>query len=128
MATQDPVVRPAAPEERLGVRRLLNAGALEIPDPLAERTILAAVEAGGEDSRGNPLLGALVLDGERIAAIAVRPRRRGQGVGTALVAAAARRRDRLTARFDPSVRPFWASLGFAIEPVDGRDRLRGVRT
>lgn len=72
------------------------------------------------------VIGALVLDGERIAAVAVRPGRRDQGIGTALVEAAADRRDRLVADFDPAVEPFWQSLGFEIERrSDGR--RRGVR-
>ena len=72
------------------------------------------------------VLGACLLDGHEIEAIAVRPGRRGQGIGTALVAAADRR-GRLVAEFDPRVRPFWDALGFEIEAVaDGR--LRGVRS
>jgi GNAT superfamily N-acetyltransferase len=71
------------------------------------------------------IVGALVLDGEHVAAVAVRPGRRGQGVGTALVEAAAARRDRLTADFDSGVRPFYESLGFDVERSDGR--CRGVR-
>ena len=66
-----------------------------------------------------------MLDGEEIVAVAVRPGRRGQGVGTALVEAAADRRERLTAGFDPGVRPFYESLGFEIECDDGR--CQGVR-
>lgn len=87
---------------------------------------------------GERVLGALVLDGEEITAVAVRQRRRGQGIGTALVEAAANRRDRLVAEFDPRVRPFWEGLGFEIRPADSPSamdgagafpprRLRGVR-
>ena len=123
------LIRPATPADHLDVRRVLDAGVLQVPTDLAARTVLVAVESDTPAADGeSPVLGALVVDGERITAVGVRPRRRGQGIGTALVEAAARRRARLTAQFDPSVRPFWASLGFTIEPVDGReDRLRGVR-
>lgn len=73
------------------------------------------------------VLGACLLSGNEIDAIAVRPGRRGQGIGTALVDAAADRRHRLVAEFDPRVRPFWESLGFEVETVaDGR--LRGVQS
>lgn len=67
-----------------------------------------------------------VLDGREIDAIAVRRRRRGQGIGTRLVerAAAAAAGD-LRAEFHRRVRPFYDSLGFAIEPTDEPDRFRG---
>jgi GNAT superfamily N-acetyltransferase len=41
-----------------------------------------------------------VLDGEEILAVAVRRRRRGQGIGSALVEAALEDRDELVAGFD----------------------------
>ena len=111
-------VRRAA-EETAAVRGILDAAMLRVEDAALEEgtTLVAAVEGR--------LLGALVLDGEEIVAVAVRPGRRGQGVGTALVEAAADRRERLTAGFDPGVRPFYESLGFKIECDDGR--CRGVR-
>ena len=111
-------VRRAA-DETVAVRGILDAAMLRIEDAALEEgtTLVAAVE--------NRLLGALVLDGEEIVAVAVRPGRRGQGVGTALVEAAADRRERLTAGFDPGMRPFYESLGFEIECDDGR--CRGLR-
>nr|WP_202932677.1 GNAT family N-acetyltransferase [Halorussus salinus] len=61
-----------------------------------------------------------------IDAVAVRRARRGQGIGSALVRAAAERHARLTAEFDPGVRPFYDALDFSIAPVEGdSDRLRG---
>jgi GNAT superfamily N-acetyltransferase len=68
------------------------------------------------------VLGTLLLEPSddlataEIEAVAVRWGRRGQGLGTALVMAAVDRTDCLIAAFDESVRPFWASLGFEIEP------------
>ncbi|RXK46390.1 GNAT family N-acetyltransferase [Halorientalis pallida] len=73
------------------------------------------------------VLGACLLVGDEIEAVAVRRARRDQGIGTALVAAAADRRARLVVEFDPRVRPFWASLGFEIDAAEGSDRYRGVR-
>ncbi|WP_247010268.1 GNAT family N-acetyltransferase [Halorientalis litorea] len=107
--------------------------AMTVFDSAMLQTDAGAVEAAidGADllvatSEGR-VLGACLLDGHEIEAIAVRPGRRGQGIGTALVAAAADRRGRLVAEFDPRVRPFWDALGFEIEVVaDGR--LRGVRS
>lgn len=117
------LIREATDEELLGVRRVLNAGALAVPTGLPEATTIVAL------ADASPVLGALVLSGATITAIAVRPRRRGQGIGTALVEAAAERRARLVVQFDPSVRPFWAGLGFTIEPAaeEACPRLRGVR-
>ena len=112
-------IRPAAPDEEAAVRGVLNAAMLSIDEAALRRgTTLAAVEDGR-------LLGVLVLDGAEIAAVAVRPRRRGQGIGTALVEASAARCEGLTAGFDPGVRPFYESLGFDIECAGGR--CRGVR-
>jgi len=68
-----------------------------------------------------------VLDGEEILAVAVRRRRRSQGIGTALVAAAGDRREEVVAEFDERVRPFWVALGFDIEDLDEADRYRGRR-
>lgn len=74
-----------------------------------------------------PILGAIFLAGNQITAIAVRPGRRGQEIGTVLVDACAGRHDKLLARFDPSVRPFWESVGFEVKPLSGSERLQGVR-
>ena len=112
-------VRPTRPAERATVRGVLNAAMLSVDDDALGRGTTLVAAADGR------VVGALVLDGEHIAAVAVRPGRRGQGVGTALVEAAAARRDRLTADFDSGVRPFYESLGFDVERSDGR--CRGVR-
>lgn len=113
-------VREARRDELAAAMSILDAAMLETGD-VRERIpggVLVAVEAGR-------VLGALVLAGEEIEAVAVRPGRRGQGVGTALVRAAAARRDRLVAAFDADLRPFYEGLGFEVEPtVDGR--CRGV--
>ena len=112
-------LRRAAADETVAVRGILAAAMLEVEgaDLKEGTTLVAAVEGR--------LLGALVLDGEEIVAVAVRPGRRGQGIGTALVEAAAVRSERLTADFDPEVRPFYESLGFDVECADGR--CQGVR-
>lgn len=125
-------IHPAGPDDRAAVANVVDGAALTVADDTFERVLesgtvlVAETEAAGADVTP-PVLGALVLDGDGILAVAVRPRRRGQGIGTALVEAAADRRSRLLARFDPRVRPFWESLDFAIEPADADGRLRGVR-
>lgn len=111
-------VRPADPDETATVRGLLNAAMLSLDDTaIREGTTLVAVADGR-------ILGGLVLHGSEIDAVAVRPGRRGQGIGTRLVEAAADRRSRLTAGFDPDVRPFYEHLGFEVTCEDGR--CRGV--
>lgn len=111
-------VRIVEPGEETAARGILDAAMLAVDGDVLQRgTTLVAVEDGR-------LLGALALDGEEVHAVAVRPGRRGQGVGTALIEAAADRRERLTAGFDPGVRPFYEALGFEVTCDDGR--CRGV--
>lgn len=113
-------VREATAEEEPTARSILNAAMLEVDDGTADRsTVLVAVDDGR-------VIGALVLDDEAIDAVAVRPGRRGQGVGSALVEAAASRHENLTASFDPGVRPFYESLGFDVDcGEDGDDEDGG---
>nr|WP_251344382.1 GNAT family N-acetyltransferase [Haloplanus sp. GDY1] len=113
----------AAADEGLDVVRVLDGAMLET-DAAAVRERIGSDEvlvATVEDR----VVGALVCDGDRVTAVATRRRWRDRGVGTALVSAAARGRERLVAEFDPGVRPFYESLGFEIEPAGDGDRLRG---
>jgi GNAT superfamily N-acetyltransferase len=123
-------VRIANADEVPAVMNVLDGAVLSI----AVATVRAGVEDGGtlvavsgDDPAAGRVLGALVLDGTHIEAVAVRQRRRGQGIGTALVEAALDRRDRITAEFDANVRPFYEALGFKIEPLGESDRFRGER-
>lgn len=106
---------------------LLETGIDEVRLALEAGRVLVAVE-------GERVLGALVLDaavptdGARIEAVAVRPARRGQGLGTALVTAASDEYGRLTAEFDGNVRPFWSSLGFEVELSSVPGRYAGLLT
>jgi GNAT superfamily N-acetyltransferase len=122
-------VRAARPDEHESVAAVLDAAMLqtdELAPALARGNVLVAVV----DDR---LLGALVLvpgarkeadaPGSHVDAVAVRPNRRGQGIGSALVESALARcgpDEGLTAAFDADVRPFYESLGFDIEERDGR--------
>lgn len=148
-------IRDAAADDRLGVRRVLDAAMLDVRDDLRDRIDAGDVLVADEERRDSenraakprdaedgdsPILGALVLvartdddshvdgedDGSHIDAVAVRRARRGRGIGSALVRAAAERRAPLTAEFDPGVRPFYESLGFEISRADADgDRLCG---
>lgn len=102
---------------------VLRADAATVRDRIAEDSVLVAVSGDG----GERVLGALVLAGDHIDAVAVRRRRRGQSIGSALVEAAVDRRDRLTAEFDADLRPFYEGLGFTVESTDQPGRLRGER-
>ncbi|MFO7925113.1 MAG: GNAT family N-acetyltransferase [Halobacteriota archaeon] len=116
---QPPVdIRSATKDEYVTVRSIVNAALLDVaPGALRRSSVLVAVA----DER---ILGALVLRGSEIDAIAVRPGRRGQGIGRALVETAAKRRPYLLAVFDPAVRPFYFSLDFDVRCSDGRCRGR----
>lgn len=129
-----PAVRPATEADLVAVMRLLDAAVLEadasvVSDRIDDDAVLVALA----DSR---IVGTLVLDDSHVDAIAVQQERRGRGIGTELVEAAAASVDgALTAEFDDTVRPFYASLGFDIETKAGEQsesdrlsgRLRGTR-
>jgi GNAT superfamily N-acetyltransferase len=123
----DVVVRDGTPDEFVAVVRILDAGLLE----MEASEVRAKLETGDclvAEASGR-VVGALVLDGDYVEAVAVSPSRRGRGVGTELVEAALDRQGRLVVDFDGGVRPFYESLGFAIEPRDDEeidDRFRGV--
>ncbi len=120
-------VREATVSDLPDVMNVLDGAALAVDaatvrDRTVDGAVLVAVSADGQR-----VLGALVLDGEHIDAVAVRRRRRGQGIGTALVETASERRGRLTADFDADLRPFYEGLGFDIEAADEPGRLWGQR-
>jgi GNAT superfamily N-acetyltransferase len=122
-------VRRATTDDRVGIRNVLDAGLLEIDTTvfraaIPDGRVLVAVESR-VDEEESPILGALVVDDDEIDAVAVRPGRRGQGVGTRLVETALDRHGHLAVAFDERVRPFWESLDVSIDSVDG-DRYRGT--
>ena len=92
----------------VGALVLVPYSSVELPDAVAER--------------GDAVAGDV---GMHVDAVAVRRRRRGQGIGRALVEAALERERRLTVAFDPGVSAFYDALEFATvlegeEASDGR--------
>lgn len=130
-------VREATVEELPDVLNVLDGAALST-DAGRLRTALDRGDVLVAVADGERVLGALALDGAEITSVAVRRRRRGQGIGSALVETAGARRERLVAEFDARVRPFWERVGFEIRPLEparaagatggtARERFRGVR-
>lgn len=119
-------VRDATPADAVAVRNVIDGAALELGVRDLEAAILAGDVAVAVES--GRVLGTLVLDGEEIVTVAVRRRRRDQGIGRALVTAARGKRDRLFATFDPDVRPFWERVGFDVtgRTDAGRYRARSL--
>ena len=130
-------IRPATADDLTDVLGVLDAAALETDAdrvrPSIEHDAAFVAVRASSDTADAAVLGALVAIPRdagaigataEIDAIAVRQARRAQGIGQALVATAAGQYDRLVAEFDARVRPFYESLGFAIEPVENSDRER----
>lgn len=117
-------VRRADADDTLDVMRILDGAMLAVDaDAVRDRIGSGEVLVATVDDR---LVGALVRDGEHVTAVATRRRHRDRGVGSALIGAAFEECGRLVAEFDPDVRPFYASLGFDIEVIEGGDgRRRG---
>lgn len=114
-------VRVAAGDDFLEVMRVVDAALLDVDASTVERRIeRESVLVAGRERVHGALVAAPRDSGAHVEAVAVRRSRRGQGVGSALVTAALDRWGRLTAAFDPDVRPFYESLSFAVECRDGR--------
>jgi GNAT superfamily N-acetyltransferase len=139
-------VREATTADELDVRRVLDAAMLEstaVEDAVARGDAFVAVAGNDGAADEGLVVGALVLvphasadppdavvarrdtvpggGGMHVDAVAVRRRRRGQGVGRALVEAALDCERRLTVAFDPGVRAFYHALEFdVVTENDGR--------
>lgn len=118
-------VRVGTPGEVPSVARLLEGALLEVPVDLT-----LACSEGRVLVTGDPPYGVLVVApsvaGGRLVGLAVTPRRRGEGVARALVAAGLERWSPLSATIDDRVRPVYEALGFAMVSL-GETRYRAVR-
>lgn len=147
-------IRQATRSDRVSVEQVIESALLEI-DPnfletaLQKRDVLVAMredpdqpdqshqsdrsDRSDQSHLSTVVLGTIVLDITEIVALAVRPRCRGQGIGSALVDAAGEHRQLLVCEFDDRVIDFWRTCGFDIEGIEGTegtegtDRYRGRR-
>lgn len=136
-------IRNATVEELPGVLNVLDGALLQVEVPRLKEAIddcdvlvavehertnqeLRAQQRAPEETEDDDdtILGVLVLDGREVTAVAVRRRRRSQGIGTKLVAAARQERGELVAEFDERVRPFWESVGSSVDALEESGRYR----
>jgi GNAT superfamily N-acetyltransferase len=133
---EDVVVEPATPDDRLDVLRLLDAAMLETDAATVDERIAASDALVARSTRTGGVVGALVAvrpdpDRLHVDAVAVRRARRGEGIGSALVAAAVDRGESdtaietVTVRFDAGLTEFYEALGFATAEASARGRSRG---
>lgn len=118
-------VEEAGPDDLAAVMNVFDGADLEVgAESVAEHIDRGEVLVAR--SKAGTVVGALVgrpRDRDvRIEPIAVRPGRRGQGIGTLLLHDAAERWGRLTASFERELAPFYRQAGF---DVDYGDRCTG---
>ncbi len=111
-------IRPATTEEAEDAIAILDGAILSfdrdaIRDPSPETTVLLAIT-------DRPVGAALVVETELVA-VAVRPRHRRRGIGTALVRGCQDRRHALELSADAALAPFYVECGFElVDRADGR--------
>lgn len=144
MGSDEPpvAVRAATPDDALGVRRVLDAAVLDVAaldDRLAADEVLVGVDDGrvcgaivvapggptdrsgsrrDADSTRSALCPERWLDAAHVRAVAVRRRRRGRGIGSALVREAADRFGPLVADFGRELRPFYDPIADEVVATD----------
>jgi len=124
-------VRTATADDLVDICNVLDGALLEVEmstllSAIDDESVLLAVTSG--EHTDERVVGVLVLVENEIVALAIRRRRRGQGIGTTLVEAAGENDRTLRAAFDERVRPFWESLGFRSTAIEGSERFEARRT
>lgn len=108
----------AGHSDLVAVMNVLDGGDLEVSAGTVERGIDTGRVLVARSERGT-IIGALVGQHREkvthIEGIAVRPGRRGQGIGTELLREAGDRWGGLEAEFDSSVSQFYRRAGFDVE-------------
>ncbi|MDB9250116.1 GNAT family N-acetyltransferase [Halorubrum ezzemoulense] len=138
-APEDVTVKPATAADRLDVLRILDAAVLETDAATVDDRIAAGDVIVARSTRTGGVVGALVAvrpdpDRLHVDAVAVRQVRRGEGIGSRLVAAAVDRAESdpavetVTARFDADLAEFYAALGFAVDGTGADEGRRVGRT
>ncbi|WP_435118155.1 GNAT family N-acetyltransferase [Halolamina sp. C58] len=121
---EDVELRRGTDDDVVAAMRVLQGALLDIDgstvrDAAPEGELLLA-------EAGDWIVGALVLRDGHIEGVAVRRKRRGEGIGSALIEAAVADEDgTVTADFRAGVRGFWKDLGFEVEQEGSR--FWGVR-
>lgn len=122
-------IRTGRPEERPAIMNVLDGADLAV-SPTRVEELLATDHVLVSESESGTVIGALVAvprsSGAHVEGIAVRPGRRGQGVGSALLEAAAARWDRVTADFEPGLGEFYRTNGFEVTSTGDRYRAERV--
>ena len=121
--THATTIRRATPSDLPAIMNVIDGAFLAIDADTVRARIPHDVLVAVADDR---ILGTIVLDGDHIDAVAVRRRRREQGIGRSLIEAAGTRRGTLTATFRPEVSLFYETLGFEIERTS-ETRCLGIR-
>ena len=122
---EDVALRRGSNDDVVAAMRVLQGALLDIDgstvrDAAPDGELLLA-------EAGDWIVGALVVRDGHIEGVAVRRKRRGEGIGSALVEAAVADEDgTVTADFRAGVRGFWKDLGFEVEQEGSR--FWGVRT
>ena len=129
-------IEPATPADRLDIVRVLDAAMLQTDvSALAERIAADAVICARFERTG-AVVGAVIVtrpatDTAHIDALAVRRARRGNGIGSALVARAVAAASgdsavrRVTVGFDDPLTSLYTDCGFDIAQDDGENRWVG---
>lgn len=111
-------VRRASVVDQDAVIAVFDAALLEFErDSVPDRIARGDVWVIENDVR---VCGAIMLNGEYIEGIAVRPRQRRQGCGSQLLDVALEHRDRLVAHCDERLRAFYEANGFECHALDDR--------
>ncbi|MFP4530671.1 MAG: GNAT family N-acetyltransferase [Halodesulfurarchaeum sp.] len=112
------IVEKARPADLAAVMNVFDGADPEV----TKETVAEHIDRGevlvARSKRGTVLASLVGRPRERdvrIEPIAVRPGRRGQGIGTLLLRDAAERWGRLTASFERELAPFYRQAGFEIE-------------